>query len=101
MNHQRVCLPVFVGLIGLALCPATAPTFSQRKPQTATSVSTEKPRDYPVKPVPFTSVHFNDAFWAPRLEVNRKVTIPFAFRKDEETKRIYNFERAAAALRGE
>jgi len=46
-------------------------------------------------------VHFNDGFWAPRLEINRKVTIPFAFKKDEETKRIYNFERAAAALRGE
>lgn len=59
------------------------------------------PRDYPVKPVPFTSVHFTDAFWAPRLEINRKVTIPFAFKKDEETKRIYHFERAAAVLRGE
>jgi DUF1680 family protein len=58
-------------------------------------------RDYPVKPVPFTSVHFNDVFWAPRIEINRTVTIPFAFQKDEETKRVYNFERAAKALRGE
>jgi DUF1680 family protein len=61
----------------------------------------QKARDYPVKPVPFTSVHFTDAFWAPRLEINRKKTIPFAFKKDEETKRIYHFERAAAVLRGE
>src|ERR1039457_5566866 len=58
-------------------------------------------RDYPVKPVPFTAVHFNDTFWLPRIETNRKVTIPFAFRKCEETGRVYNFERAAAALRGE
>src|SRR5215467_10779417 len=58
-------------------------------------------RDYPVKPVPFTAVHFNDAFWAPRIEINRTVTIPFAFQKDEETKRVYHFERAAKALRGE
>lgn len=58
-------------------------------------------RDYPVKPVPFTAVHFNDVFWAPRIEINRTVTIPFAFQKDEETKRVYNFERAAAVLRGE
>jgi uncharacterized protein len=58
-------------------------------------------RDYPVKPVPFTSVHFNDVFWAPRIETNRTVTIPFAFEKCEETKRVYHFERAAAALRGE
>ncbi len=58
-------------------------------------------RDYPVRPVPFTSVHFHDGFWLPRIETNRKVTIPFAFKKCEETGRLYNFERAAAVLRGE
>jgi DUF1680 family protein len=58
-------------------------------------------RDYPVKPVPFTAVHVNDGFWAPRIETNRTVTIPFAFKKDEETGRVDNFIRAAKALRGE
>lgn len=58
-------------------------------------------RDYPVKPVPFTAVHFDDQFWAPRIEVNRSVTVPFAFKQCEESKRVYHFERAAAALRGE
>ena len=58
-------------------------------------------RDYPVKPVPFTAVHVNDEFWAPRIEINRTVTIPFAFKKDEETGRVDNFIRAAKALRGE
>jgi DUF1680 family protein len=58
-------------------------------------------RDYPVKPVPFTSVHVNDSFWAPRIETNRNVTIPFAFQKEEETGRVDNFIRAAKALRGE
>src|SRR5207248_8064940 len=58
-------------------------------------------RDYPVKPVPFTAVYVNDGFWAPRIETNRKVTIPFAFQKDEETGRVDNFIRAAKALRGE
>ena len=58
-------------------------------------------RDYPVQPVPFTAVHFTDAFWLPRIEVNRRVTIPFAFQKSEETRRVYHFERAAAVLRGE
>src|ERR1017187_3437699 len=58
-------------------------------------------RDYPVKPVPFTAVHVNDVFWAPRIETNRTVTIPFAFQKDEETGRVDNFIRAAKALRGE
>src|SRR2546425_11823896 len=58
-------------------------------------------RDYPVKPVPFTAVHVNDAFWAPKIETNRAVTIPFAFQKDVETGRFENFERAAKTLRGE
>ena len=57
--------------------------------------------DYPVKPVPFTAVHVTDEFWAPQIETNRKVTIPFAFQKDEETGRLDNFIRAAKALRGE
>ncbi len=57
--------------------------------------------DYPVKPVPFTAVHVDDGFWAPRIEINRRITIPFAFRKEEETGRIDNFIRAAEALQGE
>lgn len=57
--------------------------------------------DYPVQPVPFTAVHLDDVFWAPRIETNRKVTIPAAFQKCEETGRVDNFERAAMALRGE
>jgi DUF1680 family protein len=58
-------------------------------------------RDYPVKPVPFTSVHLNDVFWAPRIETNRAVTIPFAFQQCELSGRLDNFVRAATALRGE
>src|ERR1022692_2704371 len=58
-------------------------------------------RDYPVRTVPFTAVHVNDGFWAPRIETNRAVTIPFAFQKDEETGRLDNFIRAAKALSGE
>ena len=60
----------------------------------------QPPRDYPVQPIPFTAVHLNDQFWAPRIEVNRSITIPFAFRKCEETGRVNNFVRAAEALQG-
>ncbi len=67
----------------------------------AAFLSAQAKRDYPVKPVPFTAVHVNDVFWAPRIETNRKITIPFAFQKDEETGRLDNFIRAAKALRGE
>jgi DUF1680 family protein len=58
-------------------------------------------RDYPVKPVPFTAVQCDDVFWAPRIEINRAVTIPFAFQKCEETGRVDNIRRAAAVLRGD
>jgi len=57
--------------------------------------------DYPVKPVPFTAVHLNDDFWAPRIETNRVTTIPYAFQKCEETGRMDNFARAARVLHGE
>ena len=72
-------------------------------PLILTALAATAASDYPVKPVPFTAVHVTDQFWAPKIETNRKVTIPFAFRKDEETGRLDNFIRAAHALlrRGE
>src|SRR5262245_41889274 len=87
---------VLVSLSSLLLMQTNA--IAQKRIELARSKTT---RDYPVKPVPFTAVHFNDAFWAPRIEINRASTIPFAFKKCEETKRINHFERAAAALKGE
>ncbi len=57
--------------------------------------------DYPFKPVPFTAVHLTDSFWAPKIETNRTVTIPYAFKECELTGRVANFEHAAEALRGE
>lgn len=57
-------------------------------------------RDYPFKPVSFTRVRLNDRFWLPRLEMNRTVTIPFAFEQCVKNGRVYNFERAASVLRG-
>ena len=57
--------------------------------------------DYPFTPVPFTRVQLTDEFWAPRIETNRATTIPVAFQQCERTNRVYHFERAAKALRGE
>lgn len=53
-------------------------------------------RDYPFRPVPFTQVHFSDAFWLPRIETNRTATIPFAFKQCEDTGRVENFKVAAS-----
>ena len=57
-------------------------------------------KDYPLKPVAFTEVQINDSFWLPRMETNRKVTIPFAFKKSEETGRIANFAKAGGLMPG-
>jgi DUF1680 family protein len=51
--------------------------------------------DYPIQPVPFTSVKLTDNFWAPRIKRNASVTIPIAFGYCESTGRIKNFEIAA------
>ncbi|NMC42223.1 MAG: glycoside hydrolase family 127 protein [Bacteroidales bacterium] len=48
--------------------------------------------DYPIRPVPFTSVKLTDSFWAPRILKNEQVTIPIAFGYCESTGRIKNFE---------
>lgn len=58
------------------------------------------PKDYPLKPVAFTEVKIKDTFWLPRMETNRKVTIPFAFKMCQETGRIDNFVKAAGMMPG-
>ena len=41
-----------------------------------------------IEAVPFTDVHLTDEFWAPRMEINRTVTIPHLARQNEATGRI-------------
>jgi len=56
--------------------------------------------DYPIRPVPFTQVKLTDLFWAPRLETNRTVSVPYALRMNEETGRVDNFRKAARLMTG-
>jgi len=51
--------------------------------------------------VPFTNVKIDDAFWRPRLEVLRKVTIKACLAQCESTGRIANFAKAAGLVEGE
>ncbi len=77
------------GVLALALFPVFAATCAQAPKA-----------DYPAAPVPFTDVHLTDAFWGPRLDMNRTVTIPHVFKQSEETGRVQNFDLAASALEG-
>lgn len=53
-------------------------------------------KDYPIQAIDFTRVQLNDRFWVPRIETNRKVTIPASFERCESTGRVKNFILAAA-----
>ncbi len=57
-------------------------------------------QNYPIEPVAFTNVKIDGGFWQPRLETNRTVTLPFGFRKCEETGRIDNFAVAGGLKKG-
>ena len=56
--------------------------------------------DYPISPVKFTQVEITDSFWKERIETNRRVTIPIAFQRSEETGRIKNFKVAGGLEEG-
>jgi DUF1680 family protein len=53
-----------------------------------------------IQTVSGNQVTLNDEFWLPRLEINRKVTIPVGFRMCEETGRIDNFRIAGGFKKG-
>ena len=63
-------------------------------------IASEAKKDYPIQPVPFTDVRITDEFWLPRLETNRKVTIPYDFKKCEVTGRVENFDVASGQKEG-
>ena len=74
-------------------CAVTVATSTAQKSDSGKS-------GYPIEPVPFTSVKVvPHTFWGQRLDVSRRVTVPLAFSKCEETGRYTNFENAAEHLK--
>lgn len=53
-----------------------------------------------LRPVPVSMVRLTDTFWAPRLLVNREVTLPGQYRHLEETERLDNFRVASGRKKG-
>ncbi|MDG2206780.1 MAG: glycoside hydrolase family 127 protein, partial [Pirellulales bacterium] len=83
----RSCCFLFVIWIAIVAAPRTG-------------VGQQKKGDYPITPVPPTSVQVDHGLWKKRIETNRKVTIPYDFQKCEETGRIANFAIAAGQIDG-
>ena len=80
MNRLIKVIPAIIGVV--FLIPGCTEKSSVRD-------------DYPIQPIPFTSVKLTDNFWAPRIKKNATVTIPIAFGYCESTGRVRNFEIAA------
>jgi len=80
---------VFLGVFAAALMIGGANCAAQPK------------ADYPIKDVPLMAVKFTGGFWAERQQTDVAVTIAHEIKMSEETKRLANFELAAAALKGE
>ena len=62
------------------------------------SLHAQLKNDYPIQPVAFTHVQVMDNFWAPKINVNAGVTIPYTLEQCRKTGRIDNFLRAAGKL---
>jgi hypothetical protein len=52
---------------------------------TACDQKTPAKIDYPLKAVPFTQVEIDDAFWSPRQEANRRISIQHSFKRSDES----------------
>ncbi len=80
-------IPVMAFAAGAATAPASG------------SAAAGEAKDYPVQPVPFTSVRITGGFWQTKQEINRTVTVPFALRQCEESGRLKNFDLATEVMR--
>jgi DUF1680 family protein len=80
------CLSILVGIFFAFAVGCSTQSAERRSPN--------------LQALPFTEVVMADEFWAPRIETNRKVTVPYCFKKCEETGRIDNFAKAAGLMKG-
>lgn len=101
MGAMRNPKQILIAALTLAAVTAAAGSGRSQAGRGGAPSTAAPRRDYPIQPVPFTAVHLNDIFWAPRIETNRTATIPAAFKQCELTGRVDNFIRAARALKGE
>lgn len=84
---KNYLLTLMSGLVALGVISCGKPAYTQP--------------DAPIQEVPFTQVHLSDSFWLPRIETNRTVSIPSAFKECEKNGRFDNFAIAAGLKKGE
>ncbi|MBP8777693.1 MAG: glycoside hydrolase family 127 protein [Bacteroidaceae bacterium] len=81
-----------IKLTTLMLCGCFAISFS---------AAAQERSSHEIVEVPFNHVHFADQFWKQKIEINRMVSIPSAFKECEKNGRFDNFALAAGLIKGE
>jgi uncharacterized protein len=66
----------------------------------AMSRPAEPSRDYPAQAVPFTRVRITDAFWAPKIEANRRISIPSILSESEKRGELLEVEPTFKTVEG-
>ncbi len=88
--RHTVALAVFsAAILTLGACSSKDTTTSKELPITD------------IQEVPFTATEITDGFWAPRIEINRTVTIPAALYQCDINGRFDNFAIAGGLMKGE
>ncbi len=88
-------LPASAFIVALLLSVSCA----AQDPATPSSDATTSGADH-IRAVSFTEVQLQDAFWKPRFERNREVTIPHIMEQNELTGRVDNFRKGAGLMDG-
>src|SRR5262249_7082763 len=80
---------IFLGLVTSCLTVATS----------WLSAAEDAPiKDYPTSAAPLKSVHVQDEFWLPHLELNRTVTLWHVIKQAQEHGEFDNFAKAAGSM---
>jgi uncharacterized protein len=81
-------------LLALALPAALMMAAAMAEPTPPETVASTPEAFRNLRAVPFTEVQIKDTFWAPRRELNRKVTIPVNFENLEKSGNLENLRLA-------
>lgn len=94
---RRIPYLMIIGLIIVAR-QVSAESFVDKKEYAAPA---QQAGPKPLDPVSYTRVLIADDFWGPKIERNRTVSLPAAFRECEASGNLGNFRRAAGWEAGE
>ena len=97
-KYNRVIMKALIKVLRHALRRSAAKVMLAVAIVAATAAQAS---DYPVRPVPLAAVRLHDAFWGPRLETNRVVTVWHDFKECQENGQLDNFAKAGGLMTGE